>query len=132
MLVGVAVGVGAASERSYAFESYPTGAMRFLETHELLGRRIFTDDADAGFVINQYWPRQHVFMDDRYDMYPMGLMRDYLAVAAASPNWSRILDRRDVDVVVWRNDEALAGALQESDGWERIHHDDTFGVWVRT
>jgi len=131
VLVGVALGVSAASERTYAFDTYPVAPMRFLERHELLGRRIFTDDADAGFVINQYWPRQHVFMDDRYDMYPMGLMHDYLSVADASPGWDRILDRRDVEVVVWRNDEALAGGLQQSDQWVRIHHDATFGVWVR-
>jgi hypothetical protein len=131
VLVGVVLGAAAAAERSYAFETYPVQAMRFLEGHELLGQRIFTDDADAGFVINQYWPRQHVFMDDRFDMYPMPLMRDYLAVAAASPDWERILGRHGVQVVVWRNDEALAGALDRSDGWVRLHHDRDFGVWVR-
>ena len=132
VLVGVAVGLAGASERSYAFESYPTKAMRFLDSQDMLGARIFTDDADAGFVINQYWPRQHVFMDDRYDMYPMPLMRDYLAVAGASPDWERILDRRDVEIVVWRRSEALAGALDRSDGWERIHRDRDFAVWVRS
>jgi hypothetical protein len=131
VLVGVVMGVAAASERSYAFETYPVKAMRFLEGHELLGQRIFTDDADAGFVINQYWPRQYVYMDDRYDMYPMPVMRDYLAVAAAGPDWEQILGRHDVETVVWRDDEALAGALDRSDGWVRIHHDRDFGVWVR-
>jgi hypothetical protein len=131
VLVGVVLGTAAAAERSYAFETYPVKAMHFLEGHGLLGERIFTDDADAGFVINQYWPRQHVFMDDRYDMYPMPVMQDFLAVAAASPDWERILGRHHVEVVVWRNDESLAGALDGADGWVRIHHDRDFGVWVR-
>ena len=132
VVVGVAVRVSDVSERSYAFEKYPTKAMRFLDDQDMLGARIFTDDADAGFVINQYWPRQHVFMDDRYDMYPMPLMRDYLAVAGASPDWEQILDRRDVEIVVWPRYEALAGVLDRSDGWERVHRDRDFGVWVRS
>lgn len=130
-LVGVMVGVAAAGERDYAFETYPVRAMRSVAEQGLLGERLFTDDADAGFVINQYWPRQHVFMDDRFDMYPVPLMRDYLAVAGASSRWEQILDRHDVEVVVWRSDEALAGALERSAGWERIHRDRAFGVWVR-
>jgi len=130
--VGVAVGVVGASEHSYALDAYPTKAMHFLGEHDLLGRRLFVDDADGGFVINQYWPRQHVFMDDRYDMYPTPLMYEYLAVAAAAPDWARILDRRDVEVVVWRRHEALAGVLDLSDRWERIHRDRDFAVWVRS
>jgi len=130
--VGVAVGVSGASQRSYVFDSYPTKAMRYLDEHDLLGRRLFVDDADGGFVINQYWPRQRVFMDDRYDMYPTALMYEYLAVAAASPDWARILDRHDVEIVAWRRREALAGVLDRSDRWERIHRDRDFAVWVRS
>ena len=32
---------------------------------------------------------------------------------------------------MWRNGESLAGALDDSDDWERIHRDEDFSVWVR-
>ena len=54
-------------------------------------------------------------MDDRFDMYPMELMRDYLDGLGGEPGWQRVLDRYDVEVVVWRRDEALAALLAGSD-----------------
>lgn len=130
-LVGLAMGASAAAEPNYAFDTYPVKAMRYVARHDLLGRHLLTDDADAGFVINQYWPRQQVFMDDRFDMYPMQLMRDFLALAAGDPKWSGMLDHYDVDVVVWRSDEPLAALLNESTSWHRVHHDKTHAVWLR-
>jgi hypothetical protein len=131
VLVGLMLGVAAAGERSYAFGTYPVRSMRYLEANGLLGQRIYTDDADAGFVIHRYWPRQPVFMDDRFDMFPVPLMEDYLAIAGGDPAWERLLGRYDVDVVVWRRGEALAGLLDGSDAWTRIHRDGSHAVWVR-
>jgi hypothetical protein len=108
VLVGVLVGVSAAGESNFAVESYPVQSMRYVAHHDLLGSRIFTDDADAGFVILAYSPEQRVFLDDRYDMYPTKLINDYFTVSAGLPGWSRALDRYDTDVVVWARHTALS------------------------
>ncbi|MET0894330.1 MAG: hypothetical protein ABWY80_00595 [Acidimicrobiia bacterium] len=130
-LVGVMLAASAAGEKAYAFDTYPVKSMRYLERHDLLGERLLTDDADAGYVINQYWPKQRVFMDDRFDMFPVKLIHDFFTVSGGEPGWQRVLDDRKVDVVVWRNQEPLASLLNAADGWTRIHRDKTHSVWVR-
>jgi hypothetical protein len=132
VLIGVMVGVSAAGESNFAVESYPVQSMRYVANHDLLGSRIFTDDADAGFVILAYSPEQRVFMDDRYDMYPTKLINDYFTVSDGLDGWSRALDRYDVDVVVWVRHSALSSHLDNSPSWERVHTDKTHAVWVRT
>jgi hypothetical protein len=130
-LVAVLIGVRAASQPSFALDSYPVAAMRWVDTHGLLGRRLLTSDSDAGYVILRYWPNQSVFIDDRYDMYPRRVISDYFALAVANPQWDRILDRRRVEVVVWPRATALASLLDLSPQWTRLHRDKGDGIWVR-
>ena len=127
----VVLAVGMSAERSFAAKGYPVAAMRYLERNDLLGSRLFTDDADAGYVILRYWPEQRVFMDDRFDMFPTRIIEDFLDVSRARPEWAKVLDRHDVEVVVWPKDQALAAALDESGDWDRVHTDRTFAVWLR-
>jgi len=132
VMIGLMVGVSAAGEPDFAVESYPVQSMRYIANHDLLGSRIFTDDADAGYVILAYAPAQRVFMDDRYDMYPRKVIDDYFTVSDGLHGWSRALDRSRVDVVVWTRHGALSSLLDNSPGWERVHTDATHAVWVRT
>jgi PAS domain-containing protein len=131
VLVGAFVGVGAAAEPDFRLGSYPVGAMRYLERHDLLGRHLLLDDTDAGYAILAYSHAQRVFIDDRYDMYPSSVIDDYFDLAAAHPSWSRILDRRRVEVVVWERDDSLAALLDASPAWARVHRDSSRAVWVR-
>ena len=103
-----------------------------IERHDLLGRRLLTTDAAAGYVILEHWPEQRVFMDDRYDMFPSSVIYDYFDLTGGKPGWDRVLDRYDVEVIVWGKDTALAELLDQSAGWERVHRDATDVVWVRT
>jgi hypothetical protein len=131
VLIIVVLALGTAGERAFSVGSYPADAMRFLERNDLLGRRLFTDDADAGYVILRDWPRQRVFMDDRFDMFPERIIDDYFTVSRGAPGWAGVLDRHDVEVVIWPREEALASLIEESGDWDRIYRDDTYAVWVR-
>src|SRR5262249_23182820 len=70
---GVLQAASAASQPNYDLHKYPVAAMRDMDRHGLLGKRMYTTDAWAGYTIARYWPQQRVFMDDRYDMYPVQL-----------------------------------------------------------
>lgn len=133
VLVAVAalIGFQASTEKTFDFSGYPVASMRYLERHDLMGRRLLTTDVAAGYVILEDWPRQRVFIDDRYDMYPPSVIDDYFTLNAGKPGWGRVLDRRDVEVVVWGKKTPLAALLDESDGWQRVHTDASDGVWVR-
>ena len=124
-------GVKAAGERDYAVSAYPAEAMTFMQSHQMLGERLFTTDAWAGYTILRFWPEQHVFMDDRYDMYPKQLVVDYTEVADGHPNWERVLDKHRVDVIVWQPKRALSQLLAQSPEWRGVYRDETAVIYVR-
>ena len=43
----------------------------------------------------------HAFLDDRVDMYPKPVVDDFLVLLHGSPGWREVLERRDVDLVLW-------------------------------
>ncbi len=90
----------ATGERDWNLRAYPVNAFKAIEQQQLEGRRLFTTDAWGGYVIATAWPAQKVFFDDRYDMYPIGLNRDYGTIANLDPGWVQMLDRYNVEVVM--------------------------------
>ena len=130
-VVAVVMGVQASSERGFDFSTYPVQAMRYVERHGLLGRHLLTTDAAAGYTILRYYPEQKVFIDDRYDMYPRGVIFDYFALTSGRPGWAKILDHYRVDVIVWPKGASLAALLATSNSWRRVYRDATDAVWVR-
>jgi hypothetical protein len=131
VLAALAMGYQATTEKTFDFSTYPVSSMRYLERHDLMGKRLLTTDAAAGYVILADYPEQKVFIDDRYDMYPRSVISDYFTLTGAKPGWERVLDRYDVEVIVWGKDSSLAALLDQSSDWERVHHDASDAVWVR-
>jgi hypothetical protein len=125
------VGVRAASQPDFALDSYPVRAMAAVERQGLLGRRLLTDDGDAGYVILSRWPRQLVFMDDRYDMYPMSVIHDFSVLNAGSVGWDRVLRKRNIEVVVWERYRVLSQLLLQRPDWHVVHRDAHYYVFVR-
>lgn len=124
-------GIGAAGQSNFEVSAYPSRATTYMQSHGLLGRRLFTTDAWAGYTILRFWPQQRVFMDDRYDMFPKQLVDDYTAVADGHPDWERVLDKHRVDVIVWQPKRALSQLLAQSPHWHRVYRDTKAVVFVR-
>jgi hypothetical protein len=131
VLVGVVIGAQATTEATFDVSTYPVHAMDYVRGHSLLGRRLLVSESDAGYVILADSPRQRVFMDDRFDMYPRSVIADYFTVSAGEPGWSRVLDRNGIQVIVWDRHAALAALLDQSGRWSRVYRDGTDAVWVR-
>jgi beta-lactamase class A len=124
-------GVRAGTEPDFDLHEYPVAAMRFVADQGLLGKRVMTDDRWGGYVILAYWPRQKVFVDDRYDMYPLPVVRDSFRFFDADASWADILDRWKIDVVVWSSHAAIARRMAGDSRWERRFDDNLASVFVR-
>ncbi|MCZ7525783.1 MAG: hypothetical protein M5U14_04950 [Acidimicrobiia bacterium] len=133
VLLAAALGLGvqAAGEPDFALGAHPVEAMGAVEDAGLLGARLLADDGWGGYLILAYWPEQLVFIDDRYDMYPEELSEDYFALQDGGSGWEEVLDRYDVEAVLWEADRPLAALLDQAEGWERLHADDQAVVYVR-
>jgi hypothetical protein len=131
VVLGVVWTIQAADQPDLDLRKYPVAAMGYVADHDLLGRRLMTDDRWGGYVILRYWPRQRVFVDDRYDMYPSRVLRDFFRFSDADGSWPQILDRWAVDVVVWPRQSAIVGRIAADSRWERRYQDDVAVVYVR-
>jgi hypothetical protein len=131
LALAVLWGAQAAGEPDFDLHDYPVAAMRFVSDHGLLGQRLMTDDRWGGYLILADWPRQKVFVDDRYDMYPLPVLHDSFRFSDADSSWPEILDRWNIDVVVWRRGAAITQKIAADARWERRYEDGVAAVFVR-
>jgi hypothetical protein len=131
VLAALAMGYQATTEKTFDNSSFPVKALEYVQRHEGFGTRLLTNDAAAGYVILHYSPEQKVFIDDRYDMYPTSVIYDYFELSSAKPGWDAVLDRYDIETIVWKRDTPLASLLDESSGWRRVYRDSVDAVWER-
>jgi hypothetical protein len=121
----------AAVTPDFAFDSYPVKAMRFVDSRGLIGKRLMSDDAWGGYTILRWWPRQPVFVDDRYDMYPKEITRDFIRFSDGDRRWRKILERYRIDVVVWPRGATVVQLLEADPAWQPVHRDKVAVVFVR-
>lgn len=78
-------------------------------------------------------PVAPVAVDSRIELIPADAWDDHLALSSGAPDWSAILDRRGVTIVVASATEqrGLIPRLETSTGWRAIHSDDEGVVFVR-
>jgi hypothetical protein len=132
LVLGAVFLLNAADEPDYDLDRYPVAALAALDEQDLLGRRMFTTDGWNGYAILAYWPRQHVFQDDRYDMFPDAVLDAYDEIAGVRPDWRDELDEWRIDVVVWPAEAPLTSALRLLPEWEVVHEDDDAVAFLRT
>ena len=128
MIVGLAavafVQRGAGTPLGVQFDParLPVSAVAYLEDHPMQGH-MFNDFAWGGYLLHELWPSQRVFIDGQTDFYGEALTQDYLAVANVKPAWRDVLDRYDVQWIVFRSDSALEQVLLASGGWDTVYRD---------
>ncbi len=130
-LVSVLLIARSAVQPDFNVKRYPVSAMKALDSEHRLGGRLLTTDAWAGYVIYKYWPEQHVFFDDRYDMYPIAITEAYNKVLGLKPGWERVLDQYRINIVVWPRDGAVVQVLDHLRGWEKVRTDKVATTFYR-
>ncbi|HEX7167534.1 MAG TPA: hypothetical protein VF230_11195 [Acidimicrobiales bacterium] len=118
----------AATSAPFDLDGYPVAAARRLPDS---GRVVSTDVGGGYLVLAEGAPRR-VFVDDRYDMYPRQVIRDYLALFDGRPGAAEILDRYRADAVLWPRERELAATLADDEAWRRVFADDEWVVYVRS
>jgi len=112
---------------------YPIDAVAWLDDQGQIDPdvRLMTTDYVANFLEARYGPDDvQVFIDDRVDMFPIRVSRDYTSLLAGEPGWDRILDRYGAEVVLWPADRPLAALMVASPEWRLVHRDDDWVVAV--
>jgi hypothetical protein len=129
VIFGTLTGVG----DSLNLRAYPVEAATFLDRGGLLRQphRIAHQDVVGNYLSFRYGRRVRVFIDDRVDMYPLRVSRDYADLLRGQPQALTVLGRYDVDVVLWERDLPLAQVLRASGAWREIFSDERWVVFQR-
>jgi hypothetical protein len=128
--VGVAVARVAPSTQEAAIgEAMPVAATAVL-AEERPRARIFNVYAWGGYIGRQL-PDALVYIDGRSDIYGDGPIREYAEAISLDRDPFKLLDRNEVDVVLFWPNTDFGAALDEQAGWSRIYDDEQAAIWVR-
>ena len=123
--------VEGAARPNFDFNGYPAAAMQTLVAKGLLGRRLLSTDAWNGYVILCWWPRQYIFMDDRYDLYPSAVAAALKGLSKDQDDWRQVLDTYNIEVVMWPPLPKMIKALSHEPGWICVYRDATTAVFAK-
>ena len=130
--LGVWVAATGLRESPYDLEKYPVDAVAWMAQNELLGpeqRRVVPDLA-GNYLELVRGEQASVSQDDRVDMFPRGVVEDYVTLLRGRPAWDEALDRWRPDAVLWRRDDPLSALLLEDPGYRLGYTDDTWVVFT--
>jgi hypothetical protein len=110
-------------------KSYPIAAINYLEKSGLRGptHHVAQQDVVGCFFDLDFGVRARVFVDDRYDMFPLSVSDDYTSLLKGNQDSLAVLDRRQVDVVLWDKSLPLVTTLNATGKWQEVYKK---GDWV--
>jgi hypothetical protein len=130
--LGVVLVAGALQRPAYDLSAYPVREVTWLEDHGLAPSRVATTDYVGNYLEFRFGPRAQVFVDDRVDVFPPAVERDYGVLLRGSGGWQAVLARYRFDAVLWPRDQALASLVAHDPGWIVRVSDRHWVVAVRT
>jgi hypothetical protein len=137
LIIGAAVGVSTlgkvtdAAQAKAVAKMYPSGALRYVQTHPLPGRG-FDSYNWGGYLIWNLFPARHVFVDGRPDMYGDTFMDRYVRAYGGDPSWGRLFAANRLCYALVEPDSGIARALRTATGWSQPYHDHVAVLFVAT
>lgn len=107
-------------------EGYPTASLRWMRQEEMLDLddRVVSRDFVGNYLHYRYGPEEvRTYIDDRVDMYPVALVRDYSSLLDRDGPYQAVLDRARPTAVLWERDSPLGRWLERSSKWDVVHRD---------
>jgi hypothetical protein len=129
--VGVTLGrISPAAQRRGVAEHMPVGAVDWILANDP-GERPFNQYSWGGYV-GLRRPDSPIFIDGRSDIYGDEPIREYARAVRLQSDPQELLDRYEIDYVLFPADGAFADWMDGSSGWRRAYTDDLAAVWVRS
>ncbi|MFV0258943.1 MAG: hypothetical protein ACK5PP_10905 [Acidimicrobiales bacterium] len=133
-LAGLAVTVAMIVTRpALELDSYPEAEIAWLEERDLVAQpdvRLLERDYVGNYLTWRHGTSARVFMDDRFDFYPIEVIDDHATLlrgGAITP----VMDRYDFDVLVWAVDTPVARWVEADDDWDVVVRSDEWMVACR-
>ncbi len=117
--IAVVIAVAATQTPLVDATNYPVGAVTWLEEHHRFDapHRVVTTDVVGNYLELRRGPHGEVFIDDRIDLFPVAVTRDYIAMRNGADRGIAALNRWRIDTVVWEASGVLAQRLSADSSW---------------
>ena len=115
-------------------ENYPVAAADYLDSIQPSpGTRMFSDYGWGGYMIYRFYPdpNRRVFIFGEADLMGDTIMNEYSDVVGVKSDWLDILNRHEVDYVVFEPNTALASALATQPNWHQMYGDSFAVIYFR-
>ncbi|HEY7926618.1 MAG TPA: hypothetical protein VIG86_04255 [Candidatus Dormibacteraeota bacterium] len=114
-------------------ENFPSRAADYLDSHPMVGTHMFSDYGWGGYMIYRFYPdpNRRVFIFGEADLMGDTIMNEYADVVGVKSDWLDILNRHNVDYVVYDTNTALTSALATQPNWHQVYADSFAVVFVR-
>ncbi len=133
LVVGALMVSASLAQPAWDLSSYPVAPLAWLQQQGIRTDQVrtLTTDTTGNYLELLHGTDAHAFIDDRVDMYPAAVVDDYLNVEHALPGWQQVLDRREVDLVVFERNSVLTEVLAGSNTWRVLYQDHAWSVSCR-
>jgi len=114
--------------------TYPTRAEAWMAARGYFDparHRVAEQDVVGCYLILLRGSAGRVFIDDRVDMYPVSVSNDYDTLLHGLPGAADVLQRYDIDTVLWDRHLPLKDLLLAHGGWQVQYQDKTWVVLTR-
>ena len=111
-------------------KTVPVKAVQFISDAGIKGRS-FSVYHYGGYLINQFYPEQLVFIDGRADLYGDKFIQEYLEIAAANAGWKDKLEKYQIDYAIIEHKSALVELLQTKADFKLVYEDEVNSVLVK-
>ena len=64
-----------------------------------------------------------MFIDDRVDMFPIAVIRDYVTLIRPGGDYDAVLERNRASAVLWDRDSDFGRWLERAGSWRVVHRD---------
>ena len=105
-------------------------AVEFLKREQIPGN-MFDNDEFGDYTIYAAWPRYHVFVDGRLDMYGSERLKEYNKVVNFEAGWESVMKKYDMNWVFYTANSPLCRYLHDRVGWRLIYADKVANIFVR-
>jgi hypothetical protein len=114
-------------------DNFPSKAADYLDSHPTTGTRMFSDYGWGGYMIYRFYPdpNRRVFIFGEADLMGDTIMNEYADVVGLKSGWLDILNRHQVDYVVFDPNTALTSALATQPNWHEVYADTVAVIFVR-
>ncbi len=133
-IAGMAVAaIAVVVQPALRLELYPIDEIDYLEARGLVATaevNLIHREAVGNYLTFRYGDQASVFIDDRFDFYPLDVTADHLTLLYGG-DYAEVLDRRAADVVLWAADSLLGDHLEAAEDWSIARRSDAWIIACR-